>query len=70
MPEHHRVVSSHEWIEARKLLLIKEKEFTRLRDQISQQPRDLPWEAVTKEYVFEGSSGKQALPDLFDGRTS
>jgi predicted dithiol-disulfide oxidoreductase (DUF899 family) len=69
MAENHKVVSSDEWIEARKQLLIKEKEFTRLRDQLSQQRRDLPWEAVNKEYVFEGPNGKQTLPELFDGRS-
>ena len=67
--ENRKVVSKDEWIEARKRLLTKEKEFTRLRDQLSQQRRDLPWEAVNKEYVFEGPHGKQTLPDLFDGRS-
>ncbi|TMJ10862.1 MAG: DUF899 domain-containing protein [Bacillati bacterium ANGP1] len=67
--ESHKVVSKDEWIEARKRLLTKEKEFTRLRDQLSQQRRDLPWEAVNKEYAFEGPNGKQTLPDLFDGRS-
>jgi predicted dithiol-disulfide oxidoreductase (DUF899 family) len=65
----HKVVSSNEWIEARKELLIKEKEFTRLRDQLSQQRRDLPWEAVSKEYIFEGPDGKHTLRELFDGRS-
>jgi predicted dithiol-disulfide oxidoreductase (DUF899 family) len=69
MTENHKVVSRDEWIEARKQLLIKEKEFTRLRDQLSQERRDLPWEAVSKEYVFEGPNGKQTLPELFDGRS-
>jgi predicted dithiol-disulfide oxidoreductase (DUF899 family) len=65
----HKVVSSDEWIRARQQLLAKEKEFTRLRDQLSQQRRDLPWEAVTNEYVFEGPNGKQTLPELFEGRS-
>ena len=69
MAEKHKVVSSNEWIEARKELLIKEKEFTRLRDQLSQQRRDLPWEAVSKEYIFEGPDGKHTLRELFDGRS-
>jgi predicted dithiol-disulfide oxidoreductase (DUF899 family) len=69
MAAKHKVVSSNEWIEARKQLLIKEKEFTRLRDQLSRQRRDLPWEAVSKEYVFEGPNGKQTLSELFDGRS-
>src|SRR6516165_1435909 len=69
MLENHKVVSHREWIEARKELLKKEKEFTRLRDQLSQWRRDLPWERVEKSYVFEGPSGKETLSDLFDGRS-
>jgi predicted dithiol-disulfide oxidoreductase (DUF899 family) len=65
----HKVVSKDEWIEARKRLLAKEKEFTRVRDQLSQQRRDLPWEVVDKQYVFEGPNGNQTLPELFDGRS-
>ena len=65
----NKIVSEEEWVEARKALLKKEKEFTTLRDQLSQQRRDLPWVAVDKEYVFEGQNGKQTLPELFDGRS-
>ena len=39
----HRIVSHEEWIAARKALLAKEKEFNRLRDELSAQRRDLPW---------------------------
>jgi len=38
-----KIVSENEWIESRKALLKKEKEFTILRNQLSQQRRDLPW---------------------------
>jgi predicted dithiol-disulfide oxidoreductase (DUF899 family) len=62
-------VSHGDWIEARKELLKKEKEFTRLRDQLSQRRRDLPWERVEKNYAFEGPNGKETLSDLFDGRS-
>ena len=65
----NKVVSSNEWIEARRKLLEKEKEFTRLRDQISRERRELPWESVDKVYAFEGPNGKQRLPDLFEGRS-
>ena len=65
----HQVVSHKEWIAARQTLLVKEKEFTRLRDRLSQERRNLPWEAVTKTYVFEGLHGKQTLSELFDGRS-
>ncbi len=65
----HRVVSSEEWGGARRQLLAKEKEFTRLRDQLSEQRRDLPWERVDKGYVLEGPNGKETLPELFAGRS-
>src|SRR5260370_2666910 len=62
------IVSPSEWAKARKQFLIKEKEFTRLRDELSRERRELPWERVEKQYVFDGPSGKVALADLFDGR--
>ena len=40
-----------------------------MRDQLSQQRRDLPGVEVNKEYVFEGFNGKQTLSELFDGRS-
>ena len=64
-----KVVSHQEWLAARTAFLAKEKEFTRLRDELSQQRRELPWEVVTKTYVFDGPNGKQTLPELFDGRS-
>jgi predicted dithiol-disulfide oxidoreductase (DUF899 family) len=66
--ESHRVVSRNQWIEARKALLAKEKEFTRLRDELSRERRELPWVRVDKEYVFEGANGKTTLAELFAGR--
>jgi len=63
------VVSHTEWVEARKALLASEKEFTKLRDQLSRQRRDLPWERVDKDYVFDGPKGMTTLADLFDGRS-
>ena len=64
----HRVVSHEEWTEARRQHLAREKELTRLRDQLSQERRDLPWVKVEKHYVFDGPKGKESLPDLFEGR--
>jgi predicted dithiol-disulfide oxidoreductase (DUF899 family) len=64
----HEIVSPEEWLQARKRLLEKEKEYTRLRDELSRRRRELPWEKVEKEYVFEGPAGKTSLTDLFDGR--
>jgi predicted dithiol-disulfide oxidoreductase (DUF899 family) len=51
--EDHKIVPENEWVESRKALLKKEKEFTIFRDQLSQQRRNLPWVAVNKEYPFE-----------------
>src|SRR4029077_7579583 len=65
----HKVVSHKDWMSARTAFLAKEKEFTRLRDELSRERRELPWEAVEKNYVFEGANGKQTLPELFDGRS-
>ena len=65
----HRVVGHDAWVEARRKHLAKEKEFTRLRDQVSRERRELPWELVEKEYAFEGASGAQTLCELFDGRS-
>ena len=65
----HQVVSQDEWIAARQEFLRKEKEFTRLRDQLSAERRALPWVKVDKTYVFEGPNGPETLADLFGGRS-
>jgi predicted dithiol-disulfide oxidoreductase (DUF899 family) len=65
----HAVVSHDDWIAARRALLAKEKELTRLRDQLSEERRALPWERVTKPYVFETPGGTKTLAELFDGRS-
>ena len=64
-----KVVAPAEWLAARKDLLAKEKEFSRLRDELSRRRRDLPWERVGKEYVFDGPNGKETLADLFGGKS-
>jgi len=64
-----KVVTHDEWLAVRKKHLAKEKEFTRLRDQLNKERRDLPWEFVEKEYVFEGENGRQPLADIFEGRS-
>ena len=65
----HPVVSHEQWLEARKKLLAKEKEFTCLRDELSNLRRELPWEPVTKTYAFEGPEGAETLSDLFGGKS-
>jgi predicted dithiol-disulfide oxidoreductase (DUF899 family) len=67
--EPNKVVSQEAWLAARRELLRDEKEFTRLRDRLSQKRRDLPWVRVDKPYVFQGPNGQETLPQLFDGRS-
>src|SRR5262249_38620177 len=64
----HKVVKHDEGLKARKRHLTKEKEFTRMRDQLSRERRELPWELVEKQYTFQGEHGTQTLSDLFEGR--
>lgn len=63
------IVSKEEWLEARTAHLANEKQFSRLRDQLSRERRELPWVRVDKEYRFEGTGGEAALADLFKGRS-
>jgi len=65
----HAVVTNKQWLKARTALLSKEKEFTRLRDKLSRQRRELPWEHVEKKYVFEGPGGNESLAELFENRS-
>jgi predicted dithiol-disulfide oxidoreductase (DUF899 family) len=65
----HSVVSPDRWIAARKKLLAREKELTRLRDQVARERRALPWERVEQNYVFDTPAGKRTLSDLFEGRS-
>jgi predicted dithiol-disulfide oxidoreductase (DUF899 family) len=64
----HPVVSHEEWLSTRTAFLAREKEFTRLRDELSRQRRELPWEKVDKQYVFDGPNGKETLAELFENR--
>ena len=65
----HTVVNHEDWIAARRRFLAKEKEFTRLRDELSAERRALPWERVEKPYQFESANGREALADLFGSRS-
>jgi predicted dithiol-disulfide oxidoreductase (DUF899 family) len=50
----HKVVSGKKWLAARKALLVQEKKFTRLRDELNRQRRSLPWEQVDKGNRTDG----------------
>ena len=64
----HPVVSHDDWLAQRRELLAREKELTRLGDQVARERRALPWVRVAKDYVFDTPDGPRALADLFDGR--
>ena len=64
----HTTGSHEKWLEARLDLLAAEKDLTRRSDQVAALRRQLPWVKVDKPYTFEGSGGRVALAELFDGR--
>lgn len=65
----NQVVSREEWLEARRALLLKEKEATHLRDKVNAERMALPWVKVDKDYAFDTPAGRKSLSDLFDGRS-
>jgi predicted dithiol-disulfide oxidoreductase (DUF899 family) len=67
--ESPRIATPAEWLAARKTLLAREKELTRLKDSLSEERRALPWVRVEKNYIFDAPGGKRSLAELFDGRS-
>src|SRR5688572_33256915 len=67
--QHPPIVSRDEWTAARKAHLAREKELTRLHDQIMEERRALPWVRVDKDYVFDTAQGRKTLAELFAGRS-
>jgi predicted dithiol-disulfide oxidoreductase (DUF899 family) len=65
----HKIGSREEWQAAREELLQREKEHTRMGDELARQRRELPWVPVEKEYWLETDEGTRALPELFEGRS-
>ncbi|HEY4308916.1 MAG TPA: thioredoxin family protein [Pirellulales bacterium] len=63
----HTVVSHDEWRRAHSAFLAKEKELTRLSDELSRQRRALPWTQVEKQYKFQSLQGETNLAGLFAG---
>ena len=57
----HKIGTREEWLAAREQLLVREKEHTRLGDELAQQRRELPWVRVEKEYRFDTDDGEKAL---------
>ena len=65
----HTIGTHEEWLAARAQLLVREKEHTRLGDELARARRELPWVRVEKEYRFDADDGEKALVELFDGRS-
>jgi predicted dithiol-disulfide oxidoreductase (DUF899 family) len=65
----HEVGTREQWLAARKALLERERELTRLESEIVEQRRALPWVPVEKEYSFDTEDGTKTLAELFDGRS-
>lgn len=65
----HPIVSRQEWLAARKVLLAREKEATRLRDAINAERLALPWVKVETPYAFATETGTKSLAELFDSRS-
>jgi predicted dithiol-disulfide oxidoreductase (DUF899 family) len=65
----HRTGTREEWVAAREQLLVREKEHTRLGDELARQRRELPWVQLDKEYRLDTDDGEKALGELFDGRS-
>jgi predicted dithiol-disulfide oxidoreductase (DUF899 family) len=60
-----KIVTRDEWLKDRRALLEKEKVFTRQRDELSEQRRELPWVMVDKDYRFTDVNGEHSMLDLF-----
>src|SRR3954453_8104493 len=65
----HATGTRREWLDARERLLIREKEHTRMGDELARQRRALPWVRVEKEYTLQTATGPTPLAELFAGRS-
>jgi predicted dithiol-disulfide oxidoreductase (DUF899 family) len=65
----HKVGTRQEWLDARLALLEREKQLTRMSDELAKERLELPWVAVEKDYRFETDEGEKTLAELFDGRS-
>src|SRR5687767_11321306 len=65
----HKIGTREEWLAAREQLLVREKEYTRLGDELARQRRELPWVPVDTDYRFDTEDGQKTLAELFDGRS-
>ena len=65
----HKIGTREEWQAARAELLSREKELTRMSDELARQRRELPWVPVETQYTLQTADGPKTLTELFDGRS-
>lgn len=65
---HPDIVSPSEWRAEIDALRVKEKELTRLGDEVNAARRRLPMMKMDKPYTFQSEDGEVSLLDLFEGR--
>jgi predicted dithiol-disulfide oxidoreductase (DUF899 family) len=65
----HKIAAREGWLAARAALLEREKEHTRMGDELARHRRDLPWVPVEQPYALQTADGPKTLADLFDGRS-
>ena len=65
----NKIASHEEWLAARAALLEREKEHTRMGDELAKQRRELPWVPVVKQYTLKTADGLMSVAELFDGRS-
>ena len=67
MPE--QITNREQWDAASAQLLTREKELTRLEDELAAERRKLPWAVVDKQYTLQTEAGPKSLAELFNGRS-
>ena len=65
----HTTLSDDEWLIARQKLLIKEKEFSKYRDELTAARQALPWRKLSEQYTFDSNQGEFKLAELFAGKS-
>ena len=68
MPQ-HEIATREQWEAAHAALLAREKELTRMSDELARQRQALPWVPIEKEYTFDTADGPRTLAELFEGRS-
>jgi len=63
-----RIANQEQWLAQRLQLLAREKELTRLHDEVARERRALPWLRMSKHYLFDTPRGSRTLAELFEGK--